>query len=161
VALGLHLYRTAPADLVVYSDADWAGCSDTHRSTSGYDVFLGDNLISWSSKHQQIISCSSAKAEYRAIANGVAEACWLWQLLEELSCPMSHATSVYCDNINVVYLSADPILHQQTQHVEIDLHFDWDRITLGEVRVLHVPMTSMYTNIFSKGLSRVVFMDLV
>ena len=75
--LGLHLYRTTPIDLIVYSDADWAGCPDTRKSTSGYAVFLGDNLISWSSKRQLTVSCSSAEAEYRAMANGVAEACWL------------------------------------------------------------------------------------
>jgi hypothetical protein len=48
--LGLHLRASSQAELVVYSDADWAGCPDTRKSTSGYAVFLGDNLVSWSSK---------------------------------------------------------------------------------------------------------------
>lgn len=50
VDLGLHIQRSSACDLAVYSDADWAGCPDTRRSTSGYAVFLGDNLVSWSSK---------------------------------------------------------------------------------------------------------------
>jgi hypothetical protein len=54
--LGFHLHRTSPDDLTVYSDADWAGCPDTRRSTSGYGVFLGDNLISWSSKREHSLS---------------------------------------------------------------------------------------------------------
>ena len=75
--LGLLLRPSSATDLVVYTDADWAGCPDTRKSTSGYVVFLGDCLISWSSKRQTTVSRSSAEAEYRAVANGVAEASWL------------------------------------------------------------------------------------
>jgi hypothetical protein len=70
---GLQLLRSSSCDLVAYSDADWASCPDTRRSTFGYVVFLGDNLVSWSSTRQQTVSRSSAKAEYRAVANAVAE----------------------------------------------------------------------------------------
>jgi hypothetical protein len=84
------LFRCAStSNLVVYTDADWADCPDTHRSTSGYAVFLGDNLVSWSSKCRNIVSHSSAEVEYRAMTNGVAEACWLRQLLVELHNPLS------------------------------------------------------------------------
>jgi hypothetical protein len=58
---GLSLSRSQSHDLVVYSDADWTGCSDTRRSTSCYCVFLGNNLISWSSKRQHTMSLSSAE----------------------------------------------------------------------------------------------------
>jgi hypothetical protein len=73
----LLLHRLSSSDLVVYTDADWAGCPDTRRSTSGYAVFLGDNLVFWSAKRQTVISRSSAEAEYRVVANGVAKATWL------------------------------------------------------------------------------------
>ena len=69
VDLGLALHRSFSAKLVVYTDADWAGCPDTRCSTSGYAVFLGGNLVSWSSKRQPVVSRSSAEAEYRAVAN--------------------------------------------------------------------------------------------
>jgi hypothetical protein len=120
---GLLLRRSRSTDLVVYTDADWAGCPDTRRSTSGYAVFLGDNLVSWSAKRQTVVSRSSVEAEYRAVANGVAEATWLRQLLLELQSPLSRYTLVHCDNISAVYLSNNPIQHQRTKHVEIDLHF--------------------------------------
>src|SRR6185369_5864138 len=111
VDLGLVLHRSPSAELVVYTDADWAGCSDTRRSTSVYALFLGGNLVSWSSKRQPVVSRSSAEAEYRAVANGVAETSWLRQLLVELHSPLVKSTLVYCDNVNVVYLSTNPVQH--------------------------------------------------
>jgi hypothetical protein len=105
----LLLRRLSSSDLVVYIDADWAGCPDTRRSTSDYAVFLGDNLVSWSAKRQTVVSRSSVEAEYRAITNGVAKAIWLRQLLHELQAPPSRCTLVYCDNISAVYLSTNPV----------------------------------------------------
>jgi hypothetical protein len=81
---GLLLRRSSSSDLIVCMDADWAGCPDTRRSTSGYAVFLRDNLVSWSAKRQTIVSRSSAEAEYRAVANVMAKSIWLRQLLHEL-----------------------------------------------------------------------------
>ena len=74
VGFGLVLHRSPTSELVVYTDADWAGCPDTRRYTSGYAVFLGGNHVSWSSKLQPVVSRFSAEAEYHAVANGVAEA---------------------------------------------------------------------------------------
>ena len=67
LSTGLHIGTGSVDSLTAYSDADWAGCPDSRRSTSGYCIFLGDNLVSWSSKRQTTVSCSSAEAEYRAI----------------------------------------------------------------------------------------------
>ncbi|GJT32840.1 putative reverse transcriptase domain-containing protein [Tanacetum coccineum] len=61
---GLKLYASSTSSLVAYSDADWAGCPTTRRSTSGYCVFLRNNLLSWSSKRQHTLSRSSAEAKY-------------------------------------------------------------------------------------------------
>jgi hypothetical protein len=154
---GLLLRRSRSTDLAVYTDADWAGCPDTRRSTSGYAVFLGDNLVSWSAKRQTVVSRSSAEAEYRAIANGMAEATWLRQLLLELQAPLSRCTLVYCDNISAVYLSNNPVQHQRTKHVEIDLHFVREKVVIGQVHVLHVPTTSQFADVFTKGLPSSVF----
>ncbi|KAK6780427.1 hypothetical protein RDI58_022611 [Solanum bulbocastanum] len=136
---GLHLYPSSISSLVAYTDADWGGCPDTRRSTSGYCVFLGDNLISWSSKRQPTLSKSSAEAEYRGVANVVSESCWIRNLLLELHCPIKKATLVYCDNVSAIYLSGNPVQHQRTKHIEMDIHFVREKVARGEVRVLHVP----------------------
>nr|GEW53545.1 ribonuclease H-like domain-containing protein [Tanacetum cinerariifolium] len=107
---GLQLFSSSTTSLVAYSDADWAGCPTTRRSASGYYVFLGNNLLSWSSKRQSTLSRSSADAEYRGVANAVAETYWL----------------------GIYY-------HQCTKHIEIDIHFVQDLVATGEVWVLHVP----------------------
>ncbi|GJX24324.1 ribonuclease H-like domain-containing protein [Tanacetum coccineum] len=148
---GLQLYASSESSLVAYSDADWAGCPATRRSTSRYCVFLGNNLLSWSSKRQHALSHSSAEAEYRGVANVVAETAWLRNLLRELHTPLLSATLVYCDNVSVVYLSANPVQHQRTKHIEIDIHFVRDMVSMGHVRVLYVPSRYQYADIFTKG----------
>jgi hypothetical protein len=66
---------------------------------------------------------------------------------------------VYCDNISATYLSANPVQHQRTKHIEIDLHFVRDKVALGEARVLHVPTGLQYADIFTKGLPTSVFQE--
>ena len=76
-SLGLRLLPAASLKLTAYTDTDWAGCPDTRHSTSGFAVFLGESLVSWSSKRQATVSRSSVEAEYRAVANAAAECIWL------------------------------------------------------------------------------------
>ncbi|GJY46228.1 ribonuclease H-like domain-containing protein [Tanacetum coccineum] len=128
-------------------------------STSGYCVFLGDNLLSWSAKQQHTISRSSAEAEYRGVANVVAETAWVRNLLRELHSPLMTATLVDCNNVSVVYMSANPVQHQRTKHIEIDIHFVRDMVTAHHVRVLHVPSRFQYADIFTKGLPSALFED--
>ena len=73
------------------------------------------------------------------------------QLLLELHAPSCRASLVYCDNISAVYMSSNPVQHQRTKHIEIDLHFVRERVALGDVRVMHVPASAQYADIFTKG----------
>ncbi|GJW18476.1 ribonuclease H-like domain-containing protein [Tanacetum coccineum] len=134
-------------------------CPATRRSTSGYCVFLGDNLLTWSSKCQDTLSRSSAEVEYRGVANAIAETSWIRNLLRELHTILFTVTLVYCDNVSVVYMSANPVQYQCTKHIEIDIHFVLDKVAAGHVRVLHVPSRFQYADIFTKGLPYPLFAD--
>nr|GEY05525.1 ribonuclease H-like domain-containing protein [Tanacetum cinerariifolium] len=112
-----------------------------------------------SSKRQHTLSRSSAEAEYRSVANVVAETAWLRNLLRELHSPLSTATLVYCDNVSAIYMSTNPVQHQRTKHIEIDIHFVCDMVTVGHVRVLNVPSRYHYTDNFTKGLLSALFED--
>ncbi|GKD32712.1 ribonuclease H-like domain-containing protein [Tanacetum coccineum] len=82
----------------------------------------------------------SVDAEYRGVANAVAETFWLQNLLREFHTPLSSATLVYCDNVSGVYLSTNPVQHQRTKHIKIDIHFVRDFVAAGQVQVLYVPL---------------------
>ena len=77
VSTGLNIRRSPSTLLSVFTDADWAGCSGDRRSTGGFAIFFGPNLISWSARKQPTVSRSSKEAEYKALANGTAEAPWI------------------------------------------------------------------------------------
>ncbi|KAK4352609.1 hypothetical protein RND71_028127 [Anisodus tanguticus] len=147
---GLHLYPSSTSTLVSYTDADWGGCPDTRRSTSGYCMFLGNILVSWSAKRQATLSRSSAEAEYRGVANVVSESCWLRNLLLELHCPIQKATLVYCDNVSAIYLSENLIQHQRIRHIEMDIYFIREKVARAQVPVLHVPSCYQIANIFTR-----------
>nr|GEZ84747.1 ribonuclease H-like domain-containing protein [Tanacetum cinerariifolium] len=72
-------------------------------------------------------------AEYRGVVNVVAETCWLRNLLRELHTSLSSATLVYCDNVSVVYVPSNPVQHQRTEHIEIDIYFVRDFVAAGQV----------------------------
>jgi hypothetical protein len=153
VDFSLILHRSPSAELVVYTDADWARCPDTRRSTSGYAVFLG--------ARPSDSRFSPARVLRRSI--GLSLTAWLRRPGSDSSWLSFTARSpralVYCDNVSTVYLSTNSFQHQQTKHVEIDLHFVRDRVAIGDVRVLHVPTTSHFADIFTKGLPSSTFSE--
>jgi hypothetical protein len=84
------------------------------------------------------VSRSSVETEYRAVANAATECIWLRQLLGELHFPIQKAMVAFCDNVSAIYMSANPVHHKRTKHIELDIHFVRERVQASELRVLHV-----------------------
>jgi histone deacetylase 1/2 len=101
-----------PFSLRAYSDADWATDQDDRRSTSGSCIYFGPDLVSWGSKKQPHVARSSTEAEYQSMANTTADLVWIQSLLHELQIPLLPPT-LLCDNLSVVSLAHNPVLHSK------------------------------------------------
>ena len=122
----LHLgpsFRLGPLTLSAFTDVDWASDLDDRRSTSSLFVYLGPNPITWSAKKQLIVSRSSTKSEYRALALASAVVCWLQTLLKDLGVFIPEAPILWCDNIFALAITSKPVFHARTKHIEIDFQF--------------------------------------
>ena len=151
IDFGLRFTRSSTNVISAFSDADWAGCSDDRRSTGGFAVFHGDNLISWQSKKQATVSRSSTEAEYKALANATAEVIWVQSLLDELGISQSQVPILWCDNIGATYLSANPVLHARTKHIEVDYHFVRERVARKQLEVRIISSDDQVADGFTKA----------
>src|SRR6185437_2028297 len=138
VDFGLRIVPSRSNLVGAFSDADWAGCSDDRKSTGGFAIFVGSNLVSWSARKQATVSRSSTEAEYKALANATAEVIWVQSLLKELKVPTPPAARLWCDNLGATYLTANPVFHARTKHIEIDFHFVRERVAQGLLQVRFV-----------------------
>nr|XP_016478542.1 PREDICTED: uncharacterized protein LOC107799917 [Nicotiana tabacum] len=120
----LYLTMTRPDISYVVQNLNWATCPMTRRSVSGFVVKLGDSLISWKSKKQNTVSRSSVEAEYKSMANAIAE------------------------------IAANPIYHERTEHIEIDCHFVREKIQQGLIQTAHVSTDLQIADTLTKGLGK-------
>ncbi|XP_019172664.1 PREDICTED: uncharacterized protein LOC109168065 [Ipomoea nil] len=149
---GLRLSPSSSTDLHAFSDSDWAGCPVDRKSTSGYAVFLGSNLISWLSRKQRTVARSSTEAEYKALADVSTEVTWVVSLLRELGLHSGQPSTFWCDNLGATYLCANPVFHARTKHVEIYYHFVRDKVASGDFIVNFVSTKDQLADIFTKPL---------
>lgn len=125
--------------LSCYTDVDYAGNKTDRRSTSRWVTFLGSHLISWKSKRQNATARSSAEAEYRAMAQGSCEIIWLRSLLEDLGLLVQPSSQLFYDNKSAIILSSDSVLHEQTKHIDVDVHFIREKVRDGIIIPIFVP----------------------
>jgi hypothetical protein len=158
---GLLFRRDAQLQLLGFTDADWAGCLDTRRSTSGYCFFLGSSLISWRAKKQHTVSRSSSEAEYRALSFASCELQWLVYLLTDLNVQCVKPPVLYCDNQSALHIAANPVFHERTKHLEIDCHFVREKLQQGVFKLLPIHTKSQLADFFTKALPPKAFLGFI
>jgi hypothetical protein len=156
---GILFSRCGNLDVEGYSDADWGGNIDDRKSTSGYCVFVGRNLVSWRSKKQSVVARSTAEAEFRAMASGLCELMWIKILLCELRLFNGAPLRLYCDNQATINIVHNPVHHDRTKHIEIDRHFIKDNLDKRRLHVLYVRSGDQLADVLTKGINVVSFQN--
>jgi len=156
---GVYYSRNSNKNLVGYCDADWAGCADDRKSTSGGCFFLGNNLISWLSKKQNSGSLSTAEAEYIAMGSYCSLLIWMKQMSADYGMH-SFLLLVYCDNKSAIDISKNPVQHSRTKHIDIRHHFIRELVEDNQVVIDHVVTDSQLADIFTKSLEYTRFITL-
>ncbi|XP_071685509.1 uncharacterized protein [Lolium perenne] len=151
--LGLTFQRSSSTLLSAFSDADWAGNLDDRRSTGGFAIFFGPNLVSWTARKQATVSRSSTEAEYKALANATAEIIWVEAILRELGVSLNTTPCLWCDNLGATFLSANPVFHARTKHIEIDYHFVRERVAAKLLDIKFISSKDQLADGFTKTLS--------
>lgn len=151
---GLFFPADSSVQLQAYSDADWAGCPDTRKSTIGWCMFLGNAPISWKCKKQDLVSKSSTEAEYRAMSVTCSEIIWLRGLLIELGFSQAQPTPLHADNTSAMQIAANPVYYEWTKHIEVDCHSIRDAYDRRVISLPHISTSIQIADIFTKTLTR-------
>nr|GEX69646.1 retrovirus-related Pol polyprotein from transposon TNT 1-94 [Tanacetum cinerariifolium] len=150
---GLWYPKDTAMALTAYLDADHAGCQDTRRSTSKSAQFLGDKLVSWSSKKQKSTAISTTEADYIAMSGCCAKILWMGSQLIDYGF-VFNKIPLYCDNRSTIALCYNNVQHSRSKHIEIRHHFIREQVEKGVVELYFVTTDYQLADIFTKPLPR-------
>ncbi|GKC35180.1 hypothetical protein Tco_1047564 [Tanacetum coccineum] len=128
--MGLWYSKDTDMSLTAYADADHAGCQDTRRSTSGSAHFLGDKLVSWSSKKQKSTAISSTEAGYIALFGCCSQILWMRSQLTDYGFQFNKIP-LYCDNKSAIALCCNNVQHSRAKYIDIRYHFIQEQVENG------------------------------
>eukprot|EP00794_Sanderia_malayensis_P002751 gene2751-biopygen2271 len=143
-----------------YADADWAGDTDTRKSTSSYVFQVAGCTISWRSQKQAIVALSSTETEYVSMSFAAQEAIWLRRLLNSLEIKKSNPCTLYEDNQGAIALSKNPTNHPRTKHIDVKYHFIRETITNKQIEIEYCETNKMIADVMTKGLPKGKFQEL-
>ncbi|GJU10941.1 hypothetical protein Tco_1133337 [Tanacetum coccineum] len=158
--MGLWYSKDTGMSLTTYADAYHVGCQDTRRSTSGSDQFLGDKLVSWSSKKQKCTAISSIEAEYIALPGCCAQILWMRSQLIDYGFQFNNIP-LYCDNKSVIALCYNNFQHSRAKHIDVRYHFIEEQVKNGMVELYFIRNEYQLADIFTKPLPRERFNFLI
>ena len=151
IHLGIWYPKETGFELTSYSDADHAGCKLDRKSTSGSAQFLGDKLVSWSSKKQNCVSTSTAEAEYVAAASCCSQVLWMRTQLRDYGFSFNRIP-IYCDSKSAIAISVNPVQHTKTKHIDVRYHFIKDHVEKGTIELYFVKTELQLADLFTKPL---------
>jgi hypothetical protein len=152
--LGLTIGGGVDLNLSGFVDADWAGCLETRRSTTGYVYRINGTSVVWSSKRQPTVATSTVEAEYVAVSEAAREALWLRCLLGEMGIKQSGPTLSNCDNKGAIRLALSPGTHQRTKHIDIRHHFIRELIDDNVISLDYIQSKHQLADVLTKGLPK-------
>ena len=155
---GLKFCGSDSFQLYGYSDADWAGCVESRKSTSGQVFHLGDSTISWRSKKKPVVELSSTESEYIALCSAAQETVWMRNLSKDTGLKRTDATMIYEDNQGAIGLSRNPKHHPRTKHIDLKYPYIRETIERGSISLSYCPTADiMEADVMTKGLSKFSF----
>ncbi|KAI5327261.1 hypothetical protein L3X38_026657 [Prunus dulcis] len=132
IGRGIIMKNNGHTQIMAYTDADWVGNAIDRKSTTGYCTFVGGNIVTWKSKKQNVIACSSAEAEYRAMASTAS-----------------------------MHITSNLVFHERTKHIEVDCHYVREQVQSKVIQTTFTRSHDHLADVFTKSLASTQFRRLL